>query len=101
LGLLLGCADKSSEPSRSSVDSGVATAPWTEPDTTGPYDVGVRTLVWTDVRGKELTAEVWYPAEVADDDEPADFPPITLTGTAVRNAQADLRFGPYPLVAER
>ena len=86
-------------PPAASVDSGVPIAPWTEPDSTGPYDVGVRTMVWTDARGKELTAEVWYPAQVADDDEPADFPPITLTGTAVRNAEVDLRFGPYPLVA--
>ena len=97
--LLLGCADKSAERSGASTDSGALIAPRTDPDTTGPYDVGVRTMVWTDARGKELTAEVWSPAQVADDDEPADFPPITLTGTAVRNAQADLRFGPYPLVA--
>ncbi len=90
--------EDSAEPA-DSAEPEVEAAPWSEPDGAGSYDVGVRTMVWTDVRGKELTAEIWYPAQVEPDDEPADFPPITLTGTAVRDAQPDLRFGPYPLVA--
>lgn len=81
-------------------DTGGVQAPgWSAPDAPGPYGVGVRTLTWTDARGKALTADVWYPAVVGPDDTPASYEPFTLSIRAVRDAPLDARGGPLPLVA--
>lgn len=83
-------------------DTGDAPEPapgWSAPDAWGPYAVGLRTLTWTDARGKELTADVWYPA-IDDPDAPrANYEPMEIAMDAVRDAPPDVRGGPYPLVA--
>jgi predicted dienelactone hydrolase len=73
--------------------------PWVPPDQWGPYGVGVLTLEFTDVRGKELTAEVWYPAMVEEGAEPDPYPEILLALDAHREAPPDARGAPYPLAA--
>ena len=89
----------------------------------GEHTIGVRTLEFTDpnrpdilntAKGgatvfydRTLTVEVWYPAMLADDQEPGGVyttatrnPTITATlhGKAVRNAAAKKSLGPLPLV---
>ena len=79
------------------VDTAVE-APWGEPDALGPYGVGRDTFEWTDARGKELVAELWYPAET-EGEEPDNYEPLTLTGLSVERADPDTRGGAWPLVA--
>jgi predicted dienelactone hydrolase len=85
---------------------------------TGPYIIGVRSLVLTDperadvlnsaealtLAPRSLTAEFWYPA--AESSEPGGFyetllrdgvTPVTLHGQAARDATAS-DAGPFPLV---
>ena len=76
-----------------------APRPWIEPDQPGPFDVGVTTLNFVDPRGKELVAEVWYPAQVSDEDALATYQYTTLSGRAYQDPPVDLRYGPHPLVA--
>ncbi len=71
--------------------------PFYAPDEAGPYDAGAVTLNWTDARGKELVAEVWYPADAPDGDEPDPYSEIPFVGSAYRNV--DALPGPWPLVA--
>lgn len=98
--LLTACAG-----SPNAADSGGAAAAlgappgWEAPDVRGPYGVGVRTIAWTDPRGKDLTADIWYPAFVQPDDVPANYEPFELSLSAIRDAPFDARGGPYPLVA--
>ncbi|MCB9665106.1 MAG: hypothetical protein H6732_13410 [Alphaproteobacteria bacterium] len=69
-----------------------------DPDLRGPYGVGAQTLVFTDPRGKELTVEVWFPADLSDDPSPDPYPEIPLTLTAHRDVPADRRGAPYPVI---
>lgn len=69
------------------------------PTQTGPYPVGVTTMRFTDSRGKELVAEVWYPAVVEAGDEPDPYEPTVLSGDAFRDVAPDLRGAPYPVLA--
>ena len=46
-----------------------------DPSVVGPYPVGVTTMRFVDARGKDLVAEVWYPAVVEDGDEPDPYEP--------------------------
>ena len=83
-------------------DSGVEIEPapaWVPPDQWGPYGVGVETLEFTDSRGKELVVEVWYPAVVEPGAEADPYEEIQLALDAHREAPADLRGAPYPLLA--
>ena len=89
----------------------------------GEYDIGVRTLVLTDmnrpdvlntVKGGEtvlydrrLTVEVWYPALLTEDQQPGTYyktatrnlsVTATLRGSAVRDAAALTNAGAMPLV---
>jgi predicted dienelactone hydrolase len=73
--------------------------PWGEPDSSGPYAVGLTTLNFVDPRGKELVADVWYPASVTDEDVLATYQYTTLSGSAYLEPTVDLRHGPHPLVA--
>lgn len=100
LPLLAACSADPKTADSGDVGSGLGPLPaWSAPDAPGPHGVGVRTLTWTDARGKELTADVWYPAVVGPDDEPANYDPFELSIAAVRGAPLDTRGGPHPLVA--
>ena len=79
--------------------SDVLEVPWTSPAELGPLKVGTLTMEWEDQRGKEMLAEVWYPAHPETHDEPATYPPLAISGLAIRWAEPDTRFGPRPLVA--
>jgi predicted dienelactone hydrolase len=94
--LVVGCA-----PTEKAEDTSTAVieAPWAPPDERGPFEVGATSIEWTDARGKEMVAEVWYPALPEAGAEPAPYPPLGLAGSAIREAPADLRFGSRPLVA--
>jgi predicted dienelactone hydrolase len=62
-----------------------AAPPFYPPDEAGPHGVGATTLTWTDDRGKELVAEVWYPAEPGC--SPDEYPELPFVGLACRNAE--------------
>jgi predicted dienelactone hydrolase len=85
------------------VDTGEITGPqnfvFSRPDQTGSYDVGVETVSWTDARGKEMVAEVWYPAVHSAMDEPGPYPEIPISREAVRYASPDRTGAPWPMVA--
>lgn len=83
----------------SGVPSDSTALEWASPAERGPLDVGAITMRWVDSRGKNMVAEIWYPARPTAGDEPKPYPPLGLAGDAIRNAEADERFGPYPLVA--
>jgi predicted dienelactone hydrolase len=63
----------------------------------GPYAVGAWTVAFTDARGKDLVAEVWYPADVPAGTPPDPYPPTTLSGVGVRNAPPVA--GGFPVIA--
>lgn len=92
--LLVGCP--------ASVDTGLALEPapaWVTPDQWGPYGVGVLTMEFTDPRGKELVAEVWYPAVVEPGAEVDPYPEILLALDAHWDVAPDPRGAPYPVLA--
>ena len=89
----------------------------------GEYDIGVKTIEVVDrnridiintPRGeasvhydRKLTVEIWYPAELNEGQEPrGEYKAITrnpeitatLSGRAVRDAEAQRADGPYPLI---
>ena len=89
----------------------------------GEYDIGVKTIEVVDrnridiintLRGeasvhydRKLTVEIWYPAELNEGQEPrGEYKAITrnpeitatLSGRAVRDAEAQRADGPYPLI---
>lgn len=66
--------------------AGIADAPFISPEETGPYSVGVTTITFTDPRGKELVAEVWYPA-VPQSGEPDPYVPVPISRAAYRDAE--------------
>ncbi|MGB0639460.1 MAG: alpha/beta hydrolase family protein [Myxococcota bacterium] len=94
--LSVGCTPEKNEEVR---ESEPLELEWSSPDEWGPLGVGAFTMEWVDGRGKEMVAEVWYPARVTEDDVRDPYPPLGLSGEAVRYAEPDSRFGPYPLVA--
>ncbi|MCB9744035.1 MAG: hypothetical protein H6740_15650 [Alphaproteobacteria bacterium] len=73
--------------------------PWSAPDEMGPYGIGRETITFVDVRGKELTMEVWYPAVVDPEDEPDPYEPTVFAFDAHEGAPPDPRGAPYPLAA--
>jgi predicted dienelactone hydrolase len=92
--LVLGC------PAPGDSDEAIDPPPaWVEPDRWGPYGVGVETLEFVDARGKELVVEVWYPAVVEPGAVADPYEEIKLALDAHREAPADLRGAPYPLLA--
>jgi predicted dienelactone hydrolase len=98
--LLAACAADPKARDTGGDTGGAAPVPsWSAPDAWGPYGVGLTTITWTDDRGKELTADVWYPAATSPDDPPANYEPTSIVLDAVRDAPPDLRGGPYPLIA--
>lgn len=68
------------------------------PDERGPYGVGVKTLQFTDTRGKDLTVEVWFPADTSGDPWPDPYVDIPITRSAHREVPADRRGAPYPVI---
>lgn len=60
-------------------------SPWMPPDEWGIYDVGLSTFTFTDVRGKELRVDVWYPGLVPPNKRLASYEPLTLTLNAYRD----------------
>lgn len=65
----------------------------------GPYTAGFITVQTTDVRGKELTLEVWYPARVDEGASPDSYEDVALTLNGHQNALPVTSEGPFPLVA--
>ncbi len=99
LALLAACAPDAGRTDTADTGPALEELPdWTPPDAWGPHGVGVTTLVWTDPRGKELTADVWYPAHIGDA-PPATYDPFELALDARRDAPIDTRGGPHPLAA--
>lgn len=88
--LLVSCAPIADE---------AAAPPWSEPDGWGPFAVGVTTLYYTDARGKDMVADVWYPAEERSPEPLATYPPTTLVNRALRDPRPDTSAAPWPLVA--
>ncbi len=78
-------------------EGGDDTAPeaWIPPDADGAYGASATTLRWTDARGQDLVAEVWYPVDACDEPEP--YEELPLTGKACRDLPP--AEGPFPLVA--
>lgn len=72
--------------------------PYSDPAVAGAAGVGMRTDVFTDDRGKELTVEIWYPARVGES-PPDAYEPLPITLDAHRDAPADRTWGARPLVA--
>lgn len=68
-------------------------------DEVGPYDVGATTLVFEDTLGRVLNLEVWYPATPREGSEPSDYGRLSIVRDAYRDAPADPRGAPYPMVA--
>ncbi len=93
--LALGCSPAED----ADADTAAPGAVWMDPGDWGIYDVGATTVEFTDWRGKDLTAELWYPAIVDPDDEPDPYPEIRLTGQAHRDEDPDPSGAPYPLLA--
>ena len=73
--------------------------PWVSPDQWGPFPITADTIEWVDGRGKEMVAEVWYPAIAEEGAEPRPYAPITLSAEALKHVDPDPRYGPYPLIA--
>ena len=74
------------------------------PDEPGPYAVSATTLTWTDARGRDLVAEVWYPVALNDDGtapcQPHAYADIPITGQACRDeAPAAPPAEGFPVVA--
>ncbi|MEC8194289.1 MAG: hypothetical protein VX127_16250 [Myxococcota bacterium] len=96
MGFGLGCGAASRD---GTPDRRVETLPWSAPDQWGPLEVGALTMRWVDARGKEMVAEVWFPAAPDAGDVPQPYPPLGLAAEAFRAVGPDSRYGPYPLVA--
>ncbi|MEC8425616.1 MAG: hypothetical protein VX000_17640 [Myxococcota bacterium] len=97
---LVGCTGGDSGGMAVHPDGGAEAAlEWMRPDEWGPHGVGVKTLSWTDHRGKALVADVWYPAWTEPDAPRAAYEPTTLTMSAVRDAPIDRRGGPLSVIA--
>jgi len=100
LALLLACrhtvSDDATGAPSPTADTATAT-PFTSPEDPGPYDVGFTTITFTDPRGKQLTAEVWYPA-VPQSGDPDRYEPLPIQGNAHRDA-APAEGAPFPLLA--
>jgi len=75
-----------------------APRPWTDPSGMGSFDVGLSTLYFTDARGKDMVADVWFPAALREGDEIAQYTPSVLEGAAYRDPRVDLHAGPHPVV---
>ena len=87
LSVVLGCTD------RTDIKSPIETI-WTDPDRRGPYDVGLATIEFTDDRGKELNVDIWYPAAAETGDELAQYTPLALSITALREPQPAVKNAP-------
>ena len=86
--IVLGCAD------RTESKNNPPELVWTDPEARGPYDVGLATLEFTDNRGKELSLDIWYPANTDAEDELAEYTPLTLSITAFREPQPAVQNAP-------
>ena len=82
-------------------DSGVdPAAAFSPPDGPGPYRASAMTLEWTDARGQDLVAEVWYPVPLDSDCEVEPYTELPISGSACREAEpATPPEGGFPLVA--
>ncbi|MFZ5479624.1 MAG: alpha/beta hydrolase family protein [Myxococcota bacterium] len=65
------------------------------PDEVGPYGAGADTFTWTDDRGKEMVAEVWFPTEPGC--SPDEYEELPMIGMACRGV--DPSGDGWPLVA--
>lgn len=74
------------------------------PDEPGPYGVSATTMTWTDARGQDLVAEVWYPIALDPDGgapcTPEPYPGIPIAGQACRDEDpASAPTSGFPLIA--
>lgn len=72
------------------------------PDEPGPYGVSATTMAWTDARGQEMVAEVWYPIPVNSDApcDPEPYPDIPIAGQACRDEDpASAPPSGFPMIA--
>ncbi len=69
----------------SALDTGEAGWSFLEPDRPGRWDAGVTTFEFTDARGKELVAEIWYPGAAPNAAILSEYPPTGLSGEAYRD----------------
>ena len=96
--LLVACApDTPDEGGPGDADAAAALEDPLPPDDWGPYDVGVTRIEFVDERGKELVAEVWYPASVEAFDKPDGYTEVPILTEAYRDVPAIP--GAFPLVA--
>ena len=51
------------------------------------YDAGMRDLVFTDARGKELVMTVWYPSKVEGNRTPDSYEPFTIALSAFKSVK--------------
>ena len=72
---------------------------WSPPDDVGRYGVAVQTMEWTDARGKELKADIWYPAVVEEDDQKGYYESFLPALEVYRSLPIDTRGGPHPVLA--
>lgn len=93
-----GTADSGPSKSGNDTDDRVSAPESTPPDEPGPYAVGVDTLTFTDARGKEMTVEVWFPADTSNDPDPDPYGEIPIILQAHRWVPADRRGAPYPVI---
>lgn len=110
LGCVAGCGDEeSSAPASSEPPIPLPGLSLSHPAQRGPYAVGVTTVQTSDdgPLGRVLPVEVWYPA-VPEPDAPIasykfiigvlELAELVSPGSAVRDAPADLRGAPHPVI---
>ena len=97
--LVLGCATPEG-PAEDDVPPDEPPA-WRPPGEVGGYAVGARTVRLERDDLGPLTVEVWYPAVATDSDVPGPYEEgvLRFEGHAIRDAPADPRGGPRPVVA--
>lgn len=95
----IACAADPERPSGAGAPDAIDGAPPPhDPDAWGPYGVGVDTLTFTDPRGKTMTVEVWFPADIGNDPDPDPYKEIPITLQGHRSVPADRRGAPYPVI---
>lgn len=97
IALLVGCGGPADG---DTADTSGQTAVFDAPDAPGAYGVSATTLTWTDDRGQDMVAEVWYPIAPEDGCDAEPYPEVRIVGQACRDvAPAAPPAGGFPLIA--